>query len=194
MVLLLAGYQIYEFIICFFELRSRLIVYFALVNISFLPPFGLTLALIVYGIKDKLTLVLPFIPFIFFTIYFALNIKLIAVTECTILYAAYNYPFGLVYGFSYFFLIYFAMYFLLLLLSYLNEKKKEKKKLILILLIGFVLTFVPINVLFMSSRIYAGLVESLQCKVAFVLAIAFTYFGLKNQNIVKGIEKSFKTD
>lgn len=183
-VSLLAGYQAYEFLICFFNVSSPVIVYLALADISFLPPMGLALALTVFGVKDKRVLLLPFVPFIFLLGNFLFNLDQIAVTKCTVLYASYNYPLGFIYGFFYFFLIYISIY--LFAVSYFHTENESEKRMIKILIFGFVFTFIPANVLFLLSEQTVGIVESLQCKIAFVLAFSLLHFGLKNVGILTG--------
>lgn len=192
LVLLLAGYQIYEFFICYFEVTNVLVVFLALADITFLPPLALVLALLTYGVKNNRILLLPFLPFAFFTVYFAFNMEQLAVTKCTVIYAVYNYPLGFMYGAFYYGLTYLSMLFLLL--AYFKSNGLNERKLLMILLIGFVTTFVPTNILFLLSKDLVVFVESLQCKVAFILAFSLMYFGLKNKKKLKEKENSIRND
>lgn len=188
-VLLLAVYQFYEFLICYFGIDSHLIVYLAFLVITLLPPLALLLGLKLYGnVNKKLTAVI-FIPALFFIFFYAAMIEKMIVAECTVLYAVYHYPLGNLYGFFYYFPIYLGMFFQYLAYAQLAESsghrsdKKEtdsaKRKLILLVFVSFVITFVPACLVFAAFPSTAFAIESILCKISFIVSIALTYFALK---------------
>jgi hypothetical protein len=101
MVLLLAGYQVIEYLICGIEIKSSRMAYTAFAVISSLPPLSLLLVLTYLKIKFKLA-PLIFLPAIFFVIYYASVIDEFSVVKCSVFYASYNYPLGTLYGAFYY--------------------------------------------------------------------------------------------
>ena len=88
---LLFGYQLFEFVICYFGIESNLIVYLAFVVISFLPPLLLNLVMTIRKGSALLGKVI-FVPIILLLLYFTFIIPEFVVTRCTVLFAAYDIP------------------------------------------------------------------------------------------------------
>ncbi len=182
LVALLAVYQSLEFIICNLGLKYSLLVYFAFVVISFLPPLNLLFNFKYFKHNQKI-LLLIFIPAVFFIIYYSFVIQKFEVVACTVFYASYNYPLGTLFGFFYYGPVIFSIAFLFF------EKKKLKNpkvnKQINALLFGELFISVPVILAFLFSlfRSYGLLknIESVMCKFAFVFAICLVYFALNNK-------------
>ncbi len=177
-VILLFGYQLLEFLICFVGLNSRLFVYLALLDITLLPPIGLYTVLLYAG-KLKNYHKFIFIPAIFFIIYYPLVIDHLAVTKCTVLYASYYYPLGPLYATFYYLPVIGSM--IILNKKWGAETDPEKKSLTRIYFFGYIFTFIPSMIIAIFFPSFVNAVESLLCKMAFMLAIHFTFFALKNK-------------
>lgn len=177
-VVLLFGYQFLEFLICFAGLKSQLVIYLALLDITLLPPLGLYTVLL-FSDKLKSYHKLIFIPALFFVIYFPLVLDQLAVTKCTVLYASYNYPLGSLYATFYYLPIIGSI--IILNKKWGAETDKEKKSLTRIYFFGYIFTFIPSMIIAIFVPSFVNAVESLLCKMAFVLAIHFTIFALKNR-------------
>lgn len=178
MVGLLFGYQLLETLICFFGINDQWLIYLAFVVISYLPPLGLLLVLNFAGINNKFINII-FIPAIFFTIYYATVIPQFNLTICEILYAEYSYPLGDLYG-----VFYYLPVFLTLILTpvyYSRAKFGMRKKLWRILMIGYYVPFVPGIIMYLFMPGFVDAAESGLCKLAFVLAIAMSYFSIANR-------------
>ncbi len=177
LIVLLFTYQSVEFIICGLGYKTSLFAYIAMLIVSFMPPLSLIIVLQFLNVKSKLNNFL-YIPALFFAFYYPLVIEQFEVAKCTVIYAVYNYPLGFIYGIFY----YLPILTVIILLSIKNmNKNPEKEKLRKILLIGYVITFVPA---FLFTRLVPGMleaVESIICTFAFILSFFLTYFVLKNR-------------
>lgn len=174
---LLFGYQLFEYLICGVGLDDQWFIYFALIDITFLPPLGLLSVLTYLDNKNKLRYLI-FLPAIFFTAYFPIAIEELAATSCTVLYATYNYPLGFLYGICYYLPILLSI--ILLFRKYHEEKKLKSNEPTLYLLLGYVLTFIPGLFIALISYEYVQSAESFLCKQAFLLATFSAVFVKKN--------------
>jgi hypothetical protein len=177
-LLLLFGYQFFEFLICFVGLNDQIIIYLALLDITLLPPLGLFTVLLYAG-KLKKHHYLIFIPAVFFVVYYPIVIDQLAVTKCTVLYAAYNYPLGPFYATFYYLPIIAAM--IILNKKWGSETEKKQKALTRYYFFGYLFTFLPGMIFAIFFPTFVDAVESLLCKLAFVLSIFLTIFALKNK-------------
>ena len=181
-VLLLAGYQVFEFIICGTELKSSFTAYLAFADISFLPPLSFLLVFSFLKIKSRLK-ILILLPALFFIIFYSSMVDKFAVVKCTVLYASYNYPLGTLYG-SFYYLPIFISFILLL------KRKKTAQGIELkqaqLLITGLYFIVVPVVASFILLLLnLPGLlnsIESILCKCAFGYAIALGFFALNNRN------------
>lgn len=177
-VILLFGYQLLEFLICFAGLKSQLFIYLALFDITLLPPIGLyTVLLFTEKLKSYHKFI--FIPALFFIIYYPLVLDQLAVTRCTVLYASYYYPLGPLYATFYYLPIIGSM--IILNKRWGAETDPVKKSLTRTYFFGYIFTFLPSMIIAIFVPSFVNAVESLLCKMAFVLAIHFTIFALKNK-------------
>jgi len=180
-------YQAIEFLICTLSLKFSFMVYLAFVDISFLPPLNFYFIIRFAGYKNKL-LKLIFIPSILFTVYYFLVINKFKVTACTVLYAAYNYPMGILYGFFYYLPVIAVIIFLII------EIKKQPdtihKRLLKVLLSGLIIISLPVIAAFIfmaaGNNQLLKIIESVMCKFAFVYAVCLAYFTLLNKSAVNG--------
>ncbi|MCX6151990.1 MAG: hypothetical protein NTX22_15805 [Ignavibacteriales bacterium] len=178
LVILLAVYQLLEFLICFAGCNSSFIIYIALADITFLPPLSLLTVLRYWNYQSKF-IYLIFLPAIIFILIYPFVIDQFVVTKCTVLYATYNYPFGDAYGFFYYLPILTMIVFLIR--KIINGVDKEKLKLSKIILAGYICLTVPIIVGVIISFSFTDLIESIMCKLGFVVALCFSYVVLKNK-------------
>ncbi len=180
-IFLLTGYQVIEFLICGPGMKSSSMAYLAFVDISFLPPLSFLLVLSFLKIKSKLKLLI-LLPAVFFIIYYSSVINEFAVVGCTVLYAAYNYPLGTLYGFFYYIPIFVSF-----ILLYMNMKAADAadKHQANLLLTGHYFIIIPVVASFILFLLnLPGLVnsiESILCKFAFGYAIALSFFALNNK-------------
>jgi hypothetical protein len=181
MVTLLASYQMMEFLMCQVELQSSFYPYLAFVIISFLPPLNLNLTLgLTHTLKSPLYLI--FIPAILFSSYYTFVIPEFAVTSCTVLYATYHYPLGVLYGFFY----YLPILISIILLALFAKKENEKKKMLVgkVLLAGAVFISIPpllgFTLMFVGSYSLISAMESVMCKFAFVYALCLSFVCIYN--------------
>lgn len=179
LLILLFGYQFIEYLICGIGLNSSSMVYLAFVDIGFLPPLALYIILQYWNYKSNWHLLL-FVPAIFFSVYYPLVIDQFIVTKCTVMYAAYNYPLGFLYGIFY----YSPILVLIIFISIKLKIAKGDRRIYLskVLLWGYLIAFIPGVFI---TRFIPGMlaaVESILCKFAFLLAIFITYFVIKNKN------------
>jgi len=185
MVGLLFAYQFTEFIICYISVSNPIIVYIAYSLISLLPPLGLYLALKLNKINSKWNL-LVFTPALFFIFYYPLVLNEFKVLNCTVILADYEYPLPDIYGVVYYLPILVTIFLLIRL--YKREHDKKAKSNTGILLLGYLLAFLPpvITLLIFPSLI--NYVESYLCKFAFILALALTIYAIRNKqnNKVEG--------
>ena len=178
LITLLFAYQFTEFFICGLGNKTSLFAYIALLIVSFMPPLSLLIVLEFLGYKKKLN-ALMFLPALFFAFYYPLVLEQFTVAKCTVIYAVYNYPLGFIYGVFYYLPILIVI--ILLSISKKLKEKPEKEKLRKVLLVGYVITFVPA---FLFTRLVPGMlqaVESIICTFAFILALFLSYFVLKNK-------------
>lgn len=176
---LLFGYQLLEFLICFIGFKQQIFIYLAFLDISFLPPLGLFTALLYAG-KLKSFHKLIFIPAVFFVAYYLFVIDKFAVTKCTVLYASYHYPLGEFYA---------TFYYLPIIATLIILNKKwgtdidpKQKSLTRLFFFGYLFTFLPAMIIAFFVPAFIKGVESLLCKLAFILATFITFFILKNKN------------
>lgn len=179
-IFLLTGYQAFEFLICGPGLKSSFMAYLAFADISFLPPLSFILVFSFLKIKNK-TSILIFLPAIFFVMYYSSVINQFAVVKCAVLYAAYNYPLGTVYGFFYYLPILASF-----LLLYSNLKKNNHKQ-TKILLSGYYFIVIPLVASFILFLLnlpgLLNVIESILCKFAFGFAVALSFFALNNRHL-----------
>ncbi|MEW6195621.1 MAG: hypothetical protein AB1521_10750 [Bacteroidota bacterium] len=178
-ITLLFGYQFLEFLICFVGLKQQVIIYLAFLDITLLPPLGLYTVL-KYSNKLKSYHKYIFIPALFFIIYYPFVLDQFAVTKCTVLFASYNYPLGPFYATFYYLPIIGSM--IILNKKWGGETDKKKKALTRIYLFGYLFTFLPSMIIAIFFPVFVTAVESLLCKMAFVLALFLTLFVLKNNS------------
>jgi hypothetical protein len=178
-VALLFGYQFLEFLICFAGLQDKIFIYLTMVDISYLPPLGLYTVLLYTG-KLKSHHKYIFIPAIFFTIFFLIIISDLEVTKCTVLYATYHYPLGPLYATFYYLPIIGSM--IILNKRWGFETEKKQRELTRLHFFGYLFTFLPGMIIAIFFPTFVVAVESLLCKLAFVLATFLTIFVLKNKN------------
>lgn len=181
LILLLAGYQVCEYLICGLALMSSRMAYYAFADISFLPPLSFLLVSSFRGIKLR-TRMMVLIPAIFFVIYYSSVINGFAVTKCTVLYASYNYPLGTLYGIFYYLPLFISFSILILNLRILDESRRRQAKL---LLMGHYFIIIPLVASFILLLLnLPGLlnsIESILCKFAFGYAVVLGIFALNNR-------------
>lgn len=178
-LVLLFGYQFLEFLICFVGLKNQIVIYFAFFDITFLPPLGLYTSLLFAG-KLKNYHKLVFIPAIIFVVLYAFLIGQLAVTKCTVLYASYHYPLGNFYATFYYLPIIGSMIILNKKWGY--ETDTKKKMLTRTHFFGYAFTFIPAMIFAIFFPTFINAVESLLCKMAFMLATFLFVFVIKNKD------------
>ena len=182
LVLLLLGYQTIEFIICGIGLSTSFMAYLAFVDITFLPPLNLFFILTLFGIKSKIT-PLIFLPAVAFVIYYSIIISEFEVVKCTVLYAAYNYPLGDLYGFFYYSPLVIA--FILIVKNMYNAGEQKFPISLKYLFFAHLSLIIPVGIAFLLLFLgYIDLrdsIESLLCKFAFLYCLALVYFALSNK-------------
>jgi hypothetical protein len=183
---LLFAYQLLEFLICYVGLNTYIFIYLALFLISFLPPLGLYIVLNFWQFDNKLNKFI-FLPAVFFVFYFPIVLDELAVTKCTVLYAAYNYPLGDLYGLFYYILIILTVYFLITKIK--KSKDIQRQKLSKILVTGYLLTFIPGLIAAVIYPNFIEMIESILCKLSFIIAFSFSLFALKNKNLTETKEE-----
>ena len=172
-------YQFVEFLICGLNLRTSLFAYFALLAVTYMPPLSLFIALRFWNYSNRLYSLI-FLPAIFFSIYYLFVVEQFVVTNCTVVYATYNYPLGFLYGLFY----YLPVLATMIIFGYEGYKNKisPKTKPSKILFWGYTITFIPG---FIFTRVVPGMLEateSILCSFAFILFLFISYFVLKNKN------------
>ncbi len=177
-IALLLGYQLFEFIICYFGVESNVIVYLAFVVISFLPPMLFNLVSTIRNDKLYLRRII-FIPIVLLLLYFTFIIPEFVATRCTIMFAAYDIPLPDLYGFLYYSPVIISI---LLLYKMIKSEKYQKQKTNLIILnTGMVLTFIPTWFIILLFPSLIEFVESFLCKSASIMALALTVFAMRNK-------------
>lgn len=180
MVILLFSYQFIEFLICYVKLQNSIWIYLAYVVIGFLPPLGFYFASKFTGkLYDKYTKFV-FLPIIVFTILYAFQIDNFNVIKCTPFFVDYSYPYADVYGFFYYLPVVAVIYLLWDFKK--NTQDRVKRKLSIVLLSGYLLAFIPGWFFAIAFSGALAVVESLLCKLAFFLVVAFAYFAITNKN------------
>ena len=177
---LLFGYQLFEFVICYFSIESNLVVYLAFVIISFLPPLLLNLVMTIRNDRIFLRKII-FLPIILLLLYFTLIIPEFVVTRCTVLFAAYDIPLPDLYGFLYYSPVLISI-ILLTRMIFSSEYKSQTTNLI-ILNTGMVLTFIPTWLIILAFPNLIEFVESLLCKSASIMALTLTGFAIRNKEV-----------
>ncbi|MDP2300835.1 MAG: hypothetical protein Q8N03_00230 [Ignavibacteria bacterium] len=188
MLTVLACYQFIEFLICNQMIQSPTIAYFAFVDISFLPPFGLMLSLSLNNKLKKVHL-LAFVPALTLLIYYAGMIETFKVVRCSFFYAMYHYPFGDLYGFIYYIPVILTL--IIFTLGIKNNIDPEKIFFNKVLLTGYLLFVIPSIIAFIVYPEFWRMVESVMCKFAFLFACCVSYFILKNGRLRKEIKVVF---
>lgn len=178
-VSLLFGYQFLEFLICFVGWKNQFVVYLAFFDITLLPPLGLYTALLYVGKLQKYHKYI-FIPALFFIFLYAIIIDQFAVTKCTVLYASYHYPLGPLYATFYYLPIIGTM--IILNKKWGAENDPKKKALTRLYFFGYIFTFIPAMIIALFLPSFVNAVESLLCKMAFILATFLMLFVLKNRD------------
>lgn len=177
-ILLLALYQFTEFLICNLGLKDKYFIYLAFFSITLLPPTGLKLSLKLNDLKFPW--LIYYAPAIFFNIYFFFEMEKLEVAKCTVLYAIYNYPLGVLYGIFYYLPIIVAL--MIYIWNYKQSSHVEKARANLLLFIGyssFLVLMIFALILYPVSKFF---IESLMCKFALVLAIIISYFAISYKN------------
>jgi len=184
LIFLLMGYQFLESLICYFNVDSSFVTFLAFAGITLLPPTGLILVWTLWGNTVKKNY-LVYLPALFFLVYYSLTIEKFIVNTCTVFYASYAYPLGESYGFFYYAPIVVTIF-------YLREKVKDnpgtlKAKLSGILVFAYVFVSIPVAAGFIlksfGDSFVLTVIESVMCKFALSLALALTYFVIKNKQI-----------
>ena len=176
---LLLGYQLFEFVICYFGVEANHIVYLAFVVISFLPPLLLNLVMTIRNDKVSIRRII-FTPIILLLLYFTLIIPEFVVTRCTILFAAYDIPLPDLYGFLYYSPVLTTIILLFKMIR--NEKYQKQKTNLIILNTGIVLTFIPTEIIILLFPSLIEFVESFLCKSASIMALTLTVFAMRNKD------------
>ncbi len=179
MVTLLFTYQFIEFLICYVKLQSPGWIYLAYIVIGFLPPLGFYFVSKFTGEFYNKYTKLVFLPILIFMVVYAFQINNFEVIKCTPFFADYSYPYGDVYGFFYYLPVVSVIFMLWKFQK--SNKDKLKRKLSIVLLTGYLLAFIPGWIFAVSFSGALAVVESLLCKLAFFLVIAFAYFAITNK-------------
>lgn len=174
-IALLAGYQLMEYLMCGLDLKYSFSAYIALSLISFLPPLGLLFVMDLLNKRFKMDMLLLLPPAAFMILYL-FTMEDFAVVKCSVLYAVYNYPFGDIYGGFYYLPILITVF---LLFSELKNRHSPQRKNSALLLTGYLVISVPVIIAFTlhfsGSDVLLGMVESIMCKSALVLAICYSF-------------------
>jgi hypothetical protein len=181
----LFSYQIMEFLMCYTDNFSNLLVYFSFVIISFLPPFILYLVLTIQEFQNKLKFLI-FLPVVLLLFYYLFVLSGFEITSCTVLFAAYEMPLGDLYGIIYYSPIIIAIY--LLSKMVLNPIYNEKRINLVIMLSGLLLTFIPVALIIALFPTLIDYVESFFCKAASIVALTLTIYAIRNNS--KGNENT----
>lgn len=175
-------YQVFEFLMCGLGFDSSYTAFLAFTDISFLPPLGLFFVLSLYNYKSGYFKLL-FLPATTFIFYYSTITDRFNVNTCTVFYAIYKYPLGDLYGFIY----YVPIIITIVLLT--RGIKKSADKIIVhlskVLLTSYILIAIPVIIafilVFLNQTMLIQSIVSVMCKFAVILAIALTYFALKNK-------------
>jgi hypothetical protein len=181
-LVLLFCYQLIEFFICYVGLQNQIYIYFAFLDITLMPPLSL-FTVLKYAAKQKKYHYWIFAPAVFFIIYYPFVLDQFAVTKCTVLYASYHYPLGQLYAVLYYLPIIAVM--IILNKKWGSESDKKEKSLTRLFFFGYLFTFIPAMIIALFVPSFINAVESLLCKLAFILATFITLFALKNKTLPK---------
>jgi hypothetical protein len=175
-ITLLFGYQLLEFLMCQAGLAYPSFAYAAFFVISFLPPVSLIFVLRFFNYNYKPAL-LFFLPALAFIVYYSTVLDHFEVVSCTVLYAAYNYPLGDLYGFFYYLPVVLSM--IILFREIQKSQVKFKIKTTKILFTGHLFMALPVIAAFLLAELNAAemlsAIESIMCKFALVYALCITY-------------------
>ncbi len=188
-LLLLFGYQFFEAIICAAGYKTQTVIAFAFVDITFLPPMGLLLAMEFLNKKPKIAKYL-FHPYVAFAIYFVFNSNAFGKVHCTPFAASYSYGYSYVYAFFYYTPIITTIFLLIINRKNIPIHKKNPH---IALTTGFVITFVPFFLAFPFLKEIYPYVESVLCKIAFLLAIFLTFFIMLNGSVKDTATENYKS-
>lgn len=176
-VTLLLGYQFMEFFMCYTKNYSHLLVYLSFVIISFLPPAMLFLVLTIKGVNRKWHKII-FAPILILLAYYIFVIDTFEITQCTLLFAAYEMPMGDLYGVLYYVPIVSSIFFLSMMIS--NSIYATKRTNIIIMLVGILVTFVPVALIIAMFPALIDYVESFFCKAASLIALTLSLYAMRN--------------
>ena len=180
LVALLFSYQFMEFFMCYTENYSYILVYVSFFIISFLPPLMLYFVLTVKKIKNLKFAPIIFLPIIILLIYYLSVLTGFEITECTVLFAAYEMPLGDLYGVIYYSPVIISVFILLKVI--LSESNKDKKLNLIIALSGILFAFFPVALIIAMFPELIDYVESFFCKAASIIAFTFTIYGIRNNS------------
>lgn len=183
-IILLFGYQFMEFLMCYSQSYSHILVYFSFVIISFLPPLILFLVLTIKKVNNRLRFLL-FLPAVSLMIYYLFVMSGFEITTCTVLFVAYEMPLGDLYGVVYYSPIIISLYLLAKMVR--NPIFVDKKINLLIMLWGLLLTFVPVALIIALFPFLIDYVESFFCKAASIIAFTLTIYAMRNSSKVKEV-------
>ncbi len=183
-IILLFGYQFMEFLMCYSQSYSHILVYFSFVIISFLPPLILFLVLTIKKVNNRLRFLL-FLPAVSLLVYYLFVMTGFEITTCTVLFVAYEMPLGDLYGVVYYSPIIISLYLLSKMVR--NPIFVDKKINLLIMLWGLLLTFVPVALIIALFPFLIDYVESFFCKAASIIAFTLTIYAMRNSSKVKEV-------
>lgn len=184
LVTLLFVYQLFEFLICYFQIESKIVSYLALLAITLLPPYSLKIALGLNNYRGRI-FNLIFLPALFFIFYYATVLGELWISGCSVFYAIIEYPVGNVYGIFYFLPVIIGIYFV-----YIAYKQSEglSRRLYLILLVGYLVTLLPSGLLVITVDSIWNVKESFMSKFGFFLALSASYVSIMNKEEKKGVQ------
>ncbi len=182
LVSLLFVYQLFEFLICYFEIESKLASYLALLTITLLPPLSFKVAAGLNNYRGRI-INLIFLPALFFIFYYATILEEIGVSNCSVLFAVIEYPLGDLYGVFYFLPVLLSIYFIYIAYS---RSEGQTKRLYLILLAGYLFTFLPSGLFIIIMDTFWNIKESFLSKFSFFLALSASYVSIMNKEDKKG--------
>lgn len=183
-IILLFSYQFMEFLMCYSQSYSHILVYFSFVIISFLPPLILFFVLTIKKVNNRLRYLL-FIPAVSLLSYYLFVMTGFEITTCTVLFVAYEMPLGDLYGVVYYSPIIISLYLLSKMVR--NPIFVDKKINLLIMLWGLLLTFVPVALIIALFPFLIDYVESFFCKAASIIAFTLTIYAMRNSSKVKEV-------
>jgi hypothetical protein len=174
-----------EFLMCYTENYSTILIYFSFVIISLLPPLILLLTLSIKGVKSKF-IPLIFLPIVTLLIYYLFFLNGFEITTCTVLFVAYEMPLGDLYGVIYYSPIIISIFLFSRMLS--NSAYNKNRINIIILFSGILTTFIPVALIIAMFPNLIDYVESFFCKAASIIAFSLTIYAIRNNSKMK--EKS----